>query len=233
MNFPGNFMRIGHVDPEPLAAEAGRLTDADWDAYAFRQQRYEVHRDTQTIGLVFDPDFRHTHPTRLPRLEQFEPAIRPALQLIAAYYEESAHGRELTARYGLGYFVRATLVRLVPGGAIDPHTDNNFSLTHSHRVHVPALTNDRVLFSVGGEVINMKPGEVFEINNRRMHSVENRGDANRIHLILDFVLPGEQCCCGRRRHPETRCSPQACMDTDYLRIPCTCFADANDGCDTP
>jgi hypothetical protein len=89
-------------------------------------------------------------------------------------------------------------------------------------VHFPIVTNDKVLFTVGSQTVNMQEGMLYEINNRRKHSVANRGDADRIHLIIDFVLPGEQCCCGARLHPYTLCSPQACRDTDQMKIPCVC-----------
>ena len=42
-------------------------------------------------------------------------------------------------------------------------------------------------------------------------------------LVLDFVLPGERCCCGARLYPQTRCSPHACEDTVVGRVPCTCY----------
>jgi hypothetical protein len=64
---------------------------------------------------------------------------------------------------------------------------------------------------------------MYEINNRRMHSVQNRSEEDRVHVILDFVLPGEKCCCGATRHPRTLCSPRACEPTDHLKIPCNCF----------
>jgi hypothetical protein len=223
MNFAGNFSKIGEVDTEQLVTIAGQITDEEWEADLFRQSRYEVHRDTKTVGLVFDPDYRHSHPTRLPMLQRFEPALRPVLQMVAEHFEESEKGSELVDQFGLGYFIRASIVRLRAGGTIAPHTDNNFSLVHSHRMHLPLLTNDRVLFTVGSETINLRAGEVYEINNRRKHSVENSGDTDRVHLILDFVLPGEQCCCGERRHPDRLCSPLACRETDHLQIPCRCF----------
>lgn len=226
MNFPGSFSKIGEIDITMIRSLVERLGEPDWDTDAFRQRRYEVHRDTKTIGLVFDPDFRHSHPTRLPMLETFEPSIRPVLALIANHFERSETGRRLTDHYGLGYFVRATLVTLRSGGVIDEHTDNNFSLVHSHRVHVPIITSNEVYFTVGGETINMRAGEVYEINNRRLHGVRNDGDSARVHLILDFVVPGEQCCCGARRHPDTRCSPRACRDTDQLKVPCICYPPA-------
>jgi quercetin dioxygenase-like cupin family protein len=223
MNFEGNFRKIGEVDVAELAKLVGDFSEQDWDAAAYRQRRYEVHRDTQTIGLVFDEDFRHSHPTRLPALQKFEGPLRPALELIADYYEESEQGQQLIREFGYGYFVRASLVRLRAGGSIDAHTDNNFSLAHSHRVHIPIISNDRVSFTVGKESRVLSPGEVVEINNRRRHSVANDGATDRVHLILDFVLPGEMCCCGRLRHPDTLCSPVACRPTDYLEVPCECY----------
>ena len=226
MNFAGNFNYIGNTDIGELQQLVGNISDAQWADDPFRQKKYEVHRDTQTIGIVFDPDFRHTHPTRLPMLQVFEQALRPVLEMIADYYEETAHGQRHIKEFGLGYFIRTTLVRLKAGGSIAQHQDMNFSLSHSHRVHVPVVTNEDVDFKVGNETINMRPGEVIEINNRRMHSVHNGGDSDRVHLILDFVLPGEMCCCGRKLHPNALCSPQGCMETDHLRIPCECYPDA-------
>lgn len=226
MNFPGNFFHIGTIDVAELRQLVLELTKDQWDSFSIRQKRYEVHQHTQTIGLVYDPDFRHSHPTRLPTLQLFEAALRPALWMTADHFEETETGQQLIKQNGLGYFVRASLVRLKAGCSIAAHQDNNFSLTHSHRVHLPIVTNDDVQFAVGDETINMREGELYEINNRRMHSVHNNGTDDRVHLILDYVLPGEQCCCGVKHHPDTLCSPQACMETDRQRIPCTCYPEA-------
>lgn len=223
MNFAGNFNRIGSADSPPLKQLVLRLTPQHWVSESTRQKRYEVHRDTQSIGLVYDYDFRHSHPTRLPALQAFEPALRPVLAQIAAYYEESPKGQELCEQFGLGYFIRASLVRLNPGGQIAPHQDKNFSLAHSHRVHLPVVTNDGVHFSVGNETINMREGEIYEINNRRLHHVRNDSGDGRVHLILDWVLAGEQCCCGEKMHPGVACNPRICEETDRLKVPCMCF----------
>ena len=56
-----------------------------------------------------------------------------------------------------------------------------------HRIHVPIITNDEVVFSVGGEELNMREGEMWEINNATLHAVENRSEQDRIHLIVDWV----------------------------------------------
>ena len=223
MNFPGAFRYIGSMEIAELRELVRQLTPQQWAGFSLRQNRYEVHRDTQTIGLVFDPDFRHTHPTRLPALEVFQESLQPALAMAAVFYEQSPRGEKLVSQFGLGYFIRATLVQLKAGGSIAPHQDNNFSLTHSHRIHLPVITNDRVQFTVGDETMSLPAGDLYEINNRRIHSVQNRSDEDRVHVILDFVLPGEKCCCGMKLHPQTLCSPQACAPTDHLQVPCNCF----------
>lgn len=222
MNFPGNFFHVGDIDAADIKHLVLGLTKEQWDSFAFRQKRYEVHRHTQTIGLVYDPDFRHSHPTRLPTLDMFEAELRPVLWMVADHFEETQSGQQLIKENGMGYFIRASLVRLMAGCSIAEHRDMNFSLTHSHRVHLPIVTNGETWFSVGNESINMREGQVYEINNRRLHSVANNGTEDRVHLILDYVLPGERCCCGAKRNPDTRCSPQACLETDRMKIACDC-----------
>ena len=226
MNFSGNFIHIGDIDIEELRSLVAQLSDEQWTSLSIRQQRYEVHKHTQTIGLVYDPDFRHTHPTRLPPLKMFDNALKPVLWMIADHFEQSPAGRALVTENGLGYFIRATLVRLEGGHGIAAHRDMNFSLTHSHRLHLPLITNDDVLFTVGKETVNLPAGSVYEINNRRVHSVENNGQEARVHLILDFVLPGEKCCCGEKHHPDTRCSPRACLETVRGTVACDCHPEA-------
>jgi len=222
VNFGDNFRRIGGANIEPIKAMIAELEREQWENEEIRQQRYEAHRDTQSIPLVHDSDFRHTEPTRHPALKIFGPIIRPVLSITADYYDESPKGIELSEKFGIGYFIRANLVRLLPGVTIAEHRDMNFSLTHAHRIHVPIITNDQVHFTVGGETLDIPEGEIYEINNRRMHSVCNDGNDPRVHLILDYVLKGEMCCCGEKRHPDTPCTPEACLDTVTGRVPCTC-----------
>ena len=223
MNFDDNFRRVGSANIEPVKAMLGEVTAEQWEDQDARQQLYEAHRGAQAILLVHDGDFRHIDPTRHPALELFLPVIRPVLGVTADHYDQSPKGMELTRKFGLGYFIRANFLRLMPGEAIAEHRDMNFSLAHAHRVHVPIITNDRVAFTVGGETLNLPEGEIYEINNRRPHSVRNEGDEPRVHLVLDYVLKGEQCCCGEKHHPDEPCTPEACLDSVTGRVACTCY----------
>lgn len=229
MNFQGSFKHIGHADIGSIKDLVVQLTDEHWAGSDTRQQRYEVHKDTQSIPLVFDEDFRHSNPTVHPAYELFGPVLRTLFAQIAEYYESST---EIYAKFGgpvQGYFVRVNLVKLRAGGTIAEHRDMNFSLAHSHRIHVPIVTSDKVLFDVGPDVMAMKEGEIIEINNRRKHSVVNGGAEDRVHLILDWAFPWEPCCCADKVHPGVRCSPQACVDIDRRKIPCHCFPEEGIG----
>lgn len=223
MNFDGFFKHIGQVDVSPIKQLLKNLTPRHWIADSTRQTRYEVHKDTQTIALVYDPDFRHTSPTQRPALQMFGRAVEPVLAQVANYYDNTPAARKLVKQYGQGFCIRATLVRLNPGGKIDPHQDKNHSLAHSHRIHIPVITNPKVHFHVAGQCINMQEGNIIEINNRREHYVENLSKQERIHLILDWIITGEQCCCSALTHPGSPCSPEACLQTDRLKIDCNCY----------
>ena len=223
MNFNDNFQRVGSANVELIKAKITEL-ELGWWENATNRRHYEAHRGAQSIPLVHDSDYRHKDGTRRPALAAFEPVIRPILGIIADFYDQSPKGIALGKEFGLGYFIRAKFARLLPGAAIAEHRDMNFSLTHAHRVHVPIITNDQVWFTVGGETLNIPEGEIYEINNRCPHSVRNEGDGPRVHLIVDYVLKGEMCCCGEKRHADEPCTPEACLDTVSGRIPCTCEA---------
>jgi hypothetical protein len=223
LNFDGNFRLIGRADVSKIKALVNQLTPQHWVADQSRQQRYNVHKDTQSIGLVYDLDFRHMNPTRHPALQMFGPAITPILDIIANHYDNTPIGKSMTAKYGQGYCIRANLVRLNPMGEIDPHQDKNFSLAHSHRLHIPIITNANVKFTVGNETRCLQEGDIVEINNRREHSVKNESGAERVHLIFDWVIPGEPCCCAVSKHQEEMCNPTLCEETDLMREPCECY----------
>lgn len=191
MNFRDDAVKLGTFDITALRDQVAALTEADWSADTSRQQTFDAHTRTQTIKLIFDADYRHTDPTIHPEFAVFEPVIRPLMDHIRAYYLQSLRQRWIAEKHGSGYFIRAILTRLAPDAEITPHADDGHSLKRCHRIHVPILTNPDCLFTVGGLTWNMPAGEMWEINNRRIHAVRNEGKSTRIHLIMDYVQPGE------------------------------------------
>jgi len=95
----------------------------------------------------------------------------------------------LTAKIGKGYIETAILINLPKSKKIKPHTDAHIYFDSRNRIHIPIVTNDMCIFEVDGEEINMKQGEIWEINNSdKPHSVINNGETDRIHLLIDWKV---------------------------------------------
>jgi hypothetical protein len=175
--FAGNFRMLGQVDVSAIKEKTQMLTEEDWAADEWRQKRFDTHADTQTVQLIFDADFRHEAAT--PREKYFElgfdSLLEPVIDTVRDYFT------------GDGYVVRAILVRLKARGTIPQHIDTGYSLMNCRRIHIPVISTARVEFTVGGEQRVMNQGELWEVNNAREHSVVNKGDESRVHLILDWV----------------------------------------------
>ena len=192
MNFNGDLRKIGDIDVSQLARQAAVITDSEWTADAFRQKTYEVHKQTQTIRLIMDEDGRHRDPTYHSTYQTYKELLGPIETFIRRQFEQTLKAKRLRKKHGRGYFIRMILVKLRAKGSIPRHVDQGETLAKSHRMHLSIITNEQNLFSVGDTELHMKPGELWEINNRREHGVVNGGSADRIHLIVDYVLAGEK-----------------------------------------
>jgi hypothetical protein len=187
MFFDGEYRFLGKVDVSPLRHLIESMPEDDWYKDTGRQEAFAAHRMTQSIGLVFDPDMRHEQPTVRPAFDTFRAAIEPAIESVHTYFETNPPA----GTDGHGYVVRALLVRLDGGGSIASHRDHGYSLSRAHRVHLPVITSPHAEFGIAGRVRHLPAGEMWEVNNRKVHAVRNTGGAARVHLILDYVIPGE------------------------------------------
>jgi len=80
----------------------------------------------------------------------------------------------------------ARLLKLGVGARILEHRDHNLSLDDGEvRLHIPITTDPMVGFYVNGERIVMKPGECWYINANLPHKVNNSGEVDRVHLVID------------------------------------------------
>lgn len=88
--------------------------------------------------------------------------------------------------------LRARLLNLRAGKVLGRHVDygdQRWSFERGAiRVHVPIRTNPGVKFFVNDEIVPMQPGEAWYVNVCRPHSVENRGDADRVHLVMEMLV---------------------------------------------
>ncbi len=83
----------------------------------------------------------------------------------------------------------ARLLNLNRGAAIRQHRDAELAFENGEaRLHLPLFTNPDVEFVIDDERVVMEPGSCWYINANLMHRVANRGDADRIHLVVDCVV---------------------------------------------
>jgi quercetin dioxygenase-like cupin family protein len=183
-----------------------RLAD---DAVATPANR--VGDEAAVIGRIFEriSDATHRHAVARKLTLQFDPvtlaadlsAVPPgAWQQYRGKYHDD--GRYLSAAADKLFqpvlqalpapVWMSRLTRLLPGGTIARHRDNNVA-RNIVRIHVPIVTAGSVEFRIGGVALPMRPGEAWHIDPRFPHEVHNRGDSDRVHLIVDlFTTPALQ-----------------------------------------
>jgi hypothetical protein len=81
------------------------------------------------------------------------------------------------------------LLKLTAGTSIHEHTDSDMGPDYGLvRLHIPILTNSQVEFYLDGQPLKMNTGECWYIDFGRRHRVNNLGETDRIHLVLDCTV---------------------------------------------
>lgn len=90
-----------------------------------------------------------------------------------------------------GFACKTTAVRLMTlaaGGRILPHSDPGGGFEDGvARLHIPIITDPRVLFHIDGETIHFSAGHTWYMNANCTHAVDNNSDIERIHLVIDCI----------------------------------------------
>jgi len=180
---------LGKIDAEPLRQVILDLDEDAWLSNEQRQNNYEVHRQTQSIVLVFcDGPMNDLTVSKENGWDLLADVAVPVMhELIGRGYPAG------------GTIIRAMAAKLLSRGRINPHFDSHPTFRRSHRIHVPITTNPRVRFIIDGRPYQMKVGEAYEINNQKTHSVMNSGGEDRITFIFDY-MPPEQIATRRPGH---------------------------------
>ena len=96
-------------------------------------------------------------------------------------------------------FQRIRFAKLEAGAFLEPHTDaidQSFGLQDGEiaRIAVPLQTNEKATFSVypqgkdGPErQMHLELGHYYYTDVKGWHSIANKGDTDRIHLLIDCV----------------------------------------------
>ena len=170
---------LGTVD---ISALKQRILDQEpdaWNEQMIRQQIYEVHKDTESIVMLFCDESWPEEGGEIYResgWDRLEDVAMPIIdQIIETWYEPD------------GLLLRAMAAKLKAGGRINAHTDSLRSFHMGHRVHVPITSNPGVRYTISGKPYQFEVGNAYEINNQQKHSVMNLGSEDRISFIFDYV----------------------------------------------
>ena len=181
MNIDQPMRDLGKVDSTALIEAVLGLDDDAWLMNVNRQSDYEVHKQTQSIVLVFcDGPMNDLEVSKQDGWDLLADAAIPVMHdLIGRFYPPG------------GVIIRAMAAKLLAGGRINPHFDSHATFRRSHRIHVPITTNNRVRFMIDGKPFRMEIGKAYEINNQKTHSVMNSGKEDRISFIFDYLPPDQ------------------------------------------
>lgn len=81
---------------------------------------------------------------------------------------------------------RVIITRLPPGKSITPHVDQGAPAEYYTRFQLAMQSAPGSVFHIGEEAVCFRPGEIWQIDNRTIHSVVNNSDDDRIVCIIDL-----------------------------------------------
>ena len=177
-NYPKTdyFRHLGSADVKALVQRVQQIPESLWESQneakpnkiaQLNETRHIMFRFITDTDRVFDYS---DHPVLW---DEWKALLLPIMEQAAK---------------ALGYadcrFPRVMFARVPAGGDISGHYDGEAS-HYIHKIHVPLLTNEQALFRVGRKEMHLPAGEIFEVNNKRVHSVTNGGSTDRIHLIFE------------------------------------------------
>lgn len=81
------------------------------------------------------------------------------------------------------------LLKLEAGATIKEHKDADLAFEKGEiRVHIPVQTNNAVEFYLDKERMQLQEGECWYMNFNLPHSIYNKSNTDRIHLVIDAVV---------------------------------------------
>lgn len=80
-------------------------------------------------------------------------------------------------------------LKLTAGSRILEHSDPGVDFDEGEvRLHVPVQSNQQVVIYLDGRPVPMREGELWYCNFTLPHRIDNNGDSDRLHLVIDCVV---------------------------------------------
>ena len=159
------FIRLPYrFDAERLAVEVDQFSDGHWMAHPSGLP------GNSAIALISSGGGDNN---------SFEGEKRPTPHL-----DRCPYMRQVMASFN-EVLSRSRLMRLEPSAEVSLHVDFNYHWFSRVRIHIPVITDPRVIFHCGPDRLHMAAGECWIFDSWRRHRVINGGGADRVHLVID------------------------------------------------
>ncbi|HLK22062.1 MAG TPA: aspartyl/asparaginyl beta-hydroxylase domain-containing protein [Bryobacteraceae bacterium] len=163
-------------DAQRLQADLARLASGEWTPH-FNRDFFEG--DWSGIPLRVSPSDRGLYSSGASAAEDY--AGTEALEA-CPYFQEVLGSFECPLK-------SVRLLRLAAGSIIREHTDASLGEEEGDvRLHIPVVTNPRVEFYLAGKRVAMQAGDCWYLDLSLPHRVQNLGESERVHLVIDCVL---------------------------------------------
>jgi hypothetical protein len=179
-HFPDRLRLKLAFDPDWLAADLDRLREVVWTGHFVRQN---YHGEWSAIALRAPANA--THPVMMI---YSDPAATDFAD--TALLARTPYFRKVLAAFQCP-LQAVRLMRLAPGSIIKEHRDADLSFERGAvRLHVPVTTNPQVEFRLNRSRVVMEAGSTWYLRLSDPHSVTNRGETDRVHLVIDAAANG-------------------------------------------
>lgn len=168
---------LGAIDISDIKEAILNISEEVWAANnESKPNKFAEFHSTEHIIFKFVDSFNdYTKSSTMPIWEEWKERLMPLLEKAVEPYG-----------YAKGVFSRIMLAKLAPKGVINAHVDGKKVAVFPHKIHIPIKTNPGVKFFVNPKNYSFAEGFAYEVNNRKVHFVENNGEESRIHLIFEY-----------------------------------------------
>ncbi len=189
MDFGSNIRDFGQVNIFDLRDLIFSQGEDFWKGHLETRKRLAGNRPGNAVFLINDA------PASCPRRNLIEEARGGAIHVVHYVDDpifctvEKIVKTQIQPFFKKASAMRVQLATLPPGKEITPHRDMGI-LARIHRLHIPIITAEGVHFFVKQNRYFLEPSHLYELNNVVVHSVVNKSDVERVHLLVD-MLPEE------------------------------------------
>jgi hypothetical protein len=178
MRFPDRLRLPFTFDRDRLAADLRRLSSTPWIDH-FVKQNYQG--DWGVIPLRGPAGARH--PVHMIYSNPTATAFKDTPMLADCRYFRAVLDSFACPLQAV------RLMRLTAGSIIKEHADHDLCFEQGCvRIHIPIATNEGVIFELNRRRVILEAGSCWYLRLSDPHSVVNRGDTDRIHMVIDATV---------------------------------------------